>query len=328
MQIFECRHPSAQNGIPRLKHSINALEKFCSDGQTLDAPTKSHLNFVFTMFNKLVEDSPLTFQDNGYRRVKTFAPIELVAVSVLISQYGDKRPMGLLKGDILALRDQLRHKQVDLKMHERCWADAWDYIDDLERHRGTVDNSTVSKSRSTRAQRIGSKKMDALLMKIVTSPKEVPAPKPVQASKTGRASPPKRATKGRPQVEGETPSENEMELDEESTGSHSNSSIVVPLRNLPAQAPATNTTRPREAQRLASYTMKIEKEDAQRAMNEQRRLSGSSSGDSLIAAVAPMAVMAGPTAKKRTNLEFDVNSASANALAAKKARLLAKRGKE
>ena len=145
-QIYECQSPSAADGIPRFQIGIKKLEKFCAAEETLDTETKSHLRFVFDLFQEVAEEYPETFGDNHYVKVKTFAPIEFVAVSVLLSQKGANRPKGLLRGDILTLRLQLRSEHVDLRMNQSVWASAWRFIDDLERHRGTVDGSTVRKA--------------------------------------------------------------------------------------------------------------------------------------------------------------------------------------
>ena len=69
--------------------------------------------------------------------------MELVSVSVLLSLYADRGRV-MLRGDILALRDHLRLKHFDLRMHERVWKSAWDYIDNIERYRGTTDGSTTA----------------------------------------------------------------------------------------------------------------------------------------------------------------------------------------
>ena len=144
-QIYECLVPTAANGIPRLRQSIKALELLCKNETSLDITTKSHLRFVFERFDDLVKEQPSVFGDNGYTRVKTFSPIELVAVSVLFSQKGAERNKGMLKGDILALRSHLREKHWDLRMNGDVWGTAWNFIDNLESIRGTADGSTIRK---------------------------------------------------------------------------------------------------------------------------------------------------------------------------------------
>ena len=101
----------------------------------------------------MVKNYPEVFRDRGFRYTKTFAPVELIAVSVLISQYMDKRPEGLLRGDIVALREQLRALHADLTLNDLTWRSAWNFIDDLERYRGTTDGSTKPKKNARLADR-------------------------------------------------------------------------------------------------------------------------------------------------------------------------------
>ncbi len=144
-QIYECLDPSAANGIPLLRSSVGALNSFLVNEPALDSRTRDHLRRVFTLYNDLVEEDPQTFRNNGYRHVKTFAPIELIAVAVLISLHGLTRPRGMLLGDIRALREHLRSKHADLRTNKVCWSSAWEFIDDLEGQRGTIDGSTSIK---------------------------------------------------------------------------------------------------------------------------------------------------------------------------------------
>ncbi|KAI9701288.1 MAG: hypothetical protein M1836_001958 [Candelina mexicana] len=144
-QILEAEYPSTPSGIPVLRSSVAALEKFIKNKSALNDTTRAHLARVFRIFNDLVEDDPQVFQNNGYRTARRFAPIELVAVSVLISKHGIGRSMPMLKGDIRDLREFLRERNTDLRMNTKVWGDVWDYIDDLESRRGAADGSTVTK---------------------------------------------------------------------------------------------------------------------------------------------------------------------------------------
>ena len=153
-QIYETQDPTSANGVPRLKHSSGALERFCKLGHSLSAKTKAHLRSVFDLFDRLVVTYPDVFGDNGYTRNKSFSPMELVSVSVLLSLHADRGKV-MLRGDILALRDHLRLKHFDLRMHDRVWKTAWDYIDNIERYRGTTDGSTTAIS-SRRTEPISS----------------------------------------------------------------------------------------------------------------------------------------------------------------------------
>jgi len=121
--------------------------------KALDDATKSHLASVFTTFKELVEEDLQTFKNNGYRTVKTFAPVELIAVAVLISMYGDSRNNALLLGDVRAMRLTLRQTRHDLQMNQGTWDAIWEFLESLESYRGVVDGfcETV-RNTTTKAQ--------------------------------------------------------------------------------------------------------------------------------------------------------------------------------
>ena len=121
--------------------------------KALDDATKSHLASVFTTFKELVEEDLQTFKNNGYRTVKTFAPVEVIAVAVLISMYGDSRNNALLLGDVRAMRLTLRQTRHDLQMNQGTWDAVWEFLESLELYRGAVDGfcETVKKT-ATKAQ--------------------------------------------------------------------------------------------------------------------------------------------------------------------------------
>ena len=146
-QILEVMHPTASNGIPMLKTNHIALPKFVKNTGAVDDGIKSHLANVWRTFKNLLEADSDTFTNTSkyLRGVQTFAPVEMVAVAVLISMYSDTRNIDLLLGDIRALRQSLREHFVDLRLNAPVWRFAWAYIDDLEAHRGAVDNSVVTR---------------------------------------------------------------------------------------------------------------------------------------------------------------------------------------
>ena len=144
-QIYECLDPSTENGVPRLRNSIRAIELLCSNPQSLDMATKSHLRSVFELFQNLVDLDRSIFQDNGYSTIKTFSPMDLIAVCCLLSQKIE-RPIGMLRGDILDMRSYLRQRHPDLRVNRPCWASVWGYIEGLEKRRGAVDGSTIESS--------------------------------------------------------------------------------------------------------------------------------------------------------------------------------------
>ena len=151
-QIYECLDPIQANGVPRLRNSMKSIESLCSNPQSLDAMTKSHLRFVFETFRGLVELDRSIFEDNGYRTVRTFAPVELIAVCCLISQKME-RPLGMLRGDILAMRKQMREIHPELRVNRECWASIWKFIEGLEKQRGAVDGPTFEHTRWRKAGR-------------------------------------------------------------------------------------------------------------------------------------------------------------------------------
>lgn len=145
-QIVEAMHPSASNGVPMLKTSHIALPKLLSNQGAVDDGIKSHLASVWNTLRELIELDPYTFNNaNKYLMgVQTFAPVEMVAVTVLISTYSDTRNHQLLLGDIRALREALREHFVDLRMKAPVWKFIWNFVEDLEVIRGAVDGSTVN----------------------------------------------------------------------------------------------------------------------------------------------------------------------------------------
>jgi hypothetical protein len=146
-QVVEVMHPTAADGIPILKTGYSALPKLLDNKSAVDDKIKAHLATVWNTFKDLVEQDPDTFTNgNKYLRgVQTFAPIEMVAVAVLISMYGDTRNNYLLLGDIKAMRVTIREHFADLRMNPPVWKLIWGYIEELEAIRGAVDGSTVNR---------------------------------------------------------------------------------------------------------------------------------------------------------------------------------------
>ncbi|KAF2017450.1 hypothetical protein BU24DRAFT_490615 [Aaosphaeria arxii CBS 175.79] len=147
-QILEVEHPTNANGIPILRTNYTALPKLLHNKAALDDRLKSHLANVFNTFKELIKNDPDVFTNIGrkLKGVQTFAPIELVAVTVLISMYSETRSNGLLLGDIRYLRNQLRENFVDLRMNRPVWRYIWDYIDNLEKYRGAINGTTIDRS--------------------------------------------------------------------------------------------------------------------------------------------------------------------------------------
>lgn len=149
-QIFECLSPTPSNGKPALKTGTKNVEQLTR--MDLDERSKEHCRFVFELFAAINDEDPSIFTDEVVTRVMSFSPLELVAVCCLLSRWGRERPQGMLAGDIVLLRKKLREAYHDLRLNGTCWKTCWDYIDNLERYRGTIDQSTKNKARSDAAK--------------------------------------------------------------------------------------------------------------------------------------------------------------------------------
>ena len=305
-QIYECQDPTAPDGIPRLKHTMPAMRQFCKNEESLNAKTKQHLRRVFEYFNDIVQDDPTLFEDHNYRNVKTFSPIELVAICVLISQHSNKRPKGLLKGDILAVRDQLRSQHVDLRMNERCWSTAWEYIDNIELYRGTVNGSTNPK----KAAKGGRRSVGATLQT------------PTLDHRAPAVAPRKGVSKAAPLHDLEMTLEDKADQDISSkeagaTGpeyaiNHSATSDII----LP--------DRPAGLKETGRHAL-----DAEDKQSGRYATSESLPGASIVEEhSAPTAIMSGQPARKRVNLDLDTNLGKEDLLVAKKARLMGNKSKK
>lgn len=145
---MEAQEGSSNNHItPTLKTSAIAIKKMVGHPQWLTDALKSRLLRTFTTFSRLIEQEPTLFKEHQYQRVKTFAPIEMVAVTVLIAQYGETRSDELLRGDIKLLRETIRLENRDLRLNTITWRSVWNFIDNLESIRGAVDGSTLAKTK-------------------------------------------------------------------------------------------------------------------------------------------------------------------------------------
>ena len=138
-QIFECQSPSASNGRPILKTSAKNVEQLAR--MPLDERSKERCRFVFDLFAAINDLEPSIFTAEAVTRVQSFSPLELVAVCCMLSHWGKQRPKGTLTGDIGLLRKKLREAHSDLRLNNMCWKTAWNYIDNLEDHRGITEQS-------------------------------------------------------------------------------------------------------------------------------------------------------------------------------------------
>ncbi|KAE8845884.1 hypothetical protein PTNB73_01865 [Pyrenophora teres f. teres] len=146
-QILEVQHPSTANGMPAFRANHSPITKLLNDTRAIDDATKSHLADVWKIFQDLIELDPNTFMnaDKYLSGVQTFAPMEMVAVTTLISEYSKTRNNELLLGDIRALRVALREHFKEMRINATMWKFIWDFIADLEAIRGAVNGSTVDR---------------------------------------------------------------------------------------------------------------------------------------------------------------------------------------
>ena len=107
----------------------------------LDERSKERCRFVFDLFAAINDLEPSIFTAEAVTRVQSFSPLELVAVCCMLSKWGKQRPKGTLTGDINLLRKKLREAHSDLRLNGMCWKTAWSYIDNLEDHRGIIEES-------------------------------------------------------------------------------------------------------------------------------------------------------------------------------------------
>lgn len=154
-QIVECMHPSAANGVPTLKTNHTHLPKLLSNKGAVDDALRSHLASVWNTFKDLIDTDSDTFTNaNKYLRgVQTFAPVEMVAVTVLISMYSETRNNRLLLGDIQAMRAAARENFADLRLNASIWRWFWEYIENLEVIRGAINGSTINRNAKQRAKK-------------------------------------------------------------------------------------------------------------------------------------------------------------------------------
>ncbi|KAF2446890.1 hypothetical protein P171DRAFT_482961 [Karstenula rhodostoma CBS 690.94] len=180
-QILEVQHPTLSDGTPMYKSNYNHLMKLLEKGNFLDDNLKSHLASVWQTLNDIIELDPDTFTnaDKRLKGVQTFAPVEMTAVTVLISVHIETRNNGLLLQDIRSLRDNLRENFSDLRNNGYIWKAVWSFVDNLDKNLPASDDDTAEQ--------------DALSSS--RAPPSRSAPTPVKAS----------AKKGRPTAKTKPP---------------------------------------------------------------------------------------------------------------------------
>lgn len=137
-QILEVQHPTPADGIPMHKSVHTHINKLVETKHNfLDDDLKSHLARVWQTLNSLIELDPNTFTnaDKYLKGVQTFAPVEMVAVTVLISVYMETRSHRLLLEDVQTLRTTLRTNFDSLFNNSYMWKSVWSFIDNLDKSR-------------------------------------------------------------------------------------------------------------------------------------------------------------------------------------------------
>ncbi|KAI9670879.1 MAG: hypothetical protein M1817_003764 [Caeruleum heppii] len=141
-QIMEAHHPEGSDDSCRLVTRPDAIKKMLQAQDLCTEATKAQLDRVFLTISVLMHKDPSTFESKHLKRPKTFAPVELVAVAVLVSLH-PQRNQALLLADILMIRRELREAFDDLRLNSHVWQGAWSLIKEVERIHGTTDGTTV-----------------------------------------------------------------------------------------------------------------------------------------------------------------------------------------
>ena len=138
--IFEVDAKKHSPTPPKAKFGNTHLESLCSK----PGVTTSEFLFltaVFNKFQKLVISDVATFQNQGFKLAKNFAPIEQVAVCCYIAVH-QARSISEMLQDIKDMRLQLRQKHADLRKNSTVWGTAWTYISSVQ----TSDNSILGEA--------------------------------------------------------------------------------------------------------------------------------------------------------------------------------------
>lgn len=142
---------------PICKTTHAHLVKLLQQPDLADDDTKSHFAHVWTKFSELVQAEPNTFTNANkwLKGVQTFAPVEMIAVVVLISVYLEKeRSNDQLLDDIRMLRQNLRENFKELRIGQLLWKEIWKYIYNLRQVERVTDRSTVRQSAPARAPKL------------------------------------------------------------------------------------------------------------------------------------------------------------------------------
>lgn len=138
MQVHEVDKPTSSRGVPTFVGVSKRLQLFCKENHEYGPDLSIRMTRVFQAMDKLRLQYPETFQNNAYKAVRTFSPIEFIGIAVILWLYLDSRSLKLLSKDILYVRRELRNVYKDLKNNNNTWKDVWSLIQGIESQRGAV----------------------------------------------------------------------------------------------------------------------------------------------------------------------------------------------
>lgn len=140
------------NPISKTNHAH--LVKLLQQPNLADENTKSHFANVWTKFSELIQAEPNTFTNDTkwLKGVQTFAPVEMIAVVVLVSVYLEEECTNdQLLNDIRVLRQTLRENFKDLRIGQLLWKEVWKHINNFRHMRRATGESTVRQNAQSHA---------------------------------------------------------------------------------------------------------------------------------------------------------------------------------
>lgn len=145
-QIIEIRDQKPSDGVPRFMAKQAALPQFLGKRDLVNDGAKSHLASVWNIMKDMVEEEPDIFNNatKWLSGVQTFAPVEMVAITVLISMHFETRDIQTLLDDVKALRMVLRERYQDLRLNSSIWSFLHVYLKDLEATGETTNGTPVT----------------------------------------------------------------------------------------------------------------------------------------------------------------------------------------
>jgi hypothetical protein len=143
-QIQEAYNAKWENRVPSWKGDVEVTKSFTDKAGATD-DLSSHLASVFQKYAALIRLEPEAFASstNVSSRMQTYAPMEMVLVAVLVSQYQEHLSDTELLALVKHLRKRLREQYRVIRMNESTWRSGWSLLQDkaltLRRKRGSTD---------------------------------------------------------------------------------------------------------------------------------------------------------------------------------------------